>query len=116
MEQTYYELLRVSQDAPQEVIHAAYRALMVSFPRHPDLGGDEETAVQINLAFETLSDPRKRARYDQELTSRHPQAPGKGERRRAERFDTEGTISYCLGHDNRWYVAHLKDLSSLGMR
>lgn len=36
---------------------------------HPDLGGDHWQASLINEAFATLSDPTKRARYDQGLST-----------------------------------------------
>jgi curved DNA-binding protein CbpA len=38
---------------------------MSTMRRHPDLGGDHETAALINEAYETLSDPAKRAVYDE---------------------------------------------------
>lgn len=65
----YYELLGVSADAPNEVIKAAYRALSKKY--HPDVCTDipnsEELMQQINAAYDTLSDPQKRMRYDREL-------------------------------------------------
>lgn len=55
-------------DAPPEVIRAAYRALIVL--HHPDAGGSHERAVQINAAWNVLSDPDARARYDATLPPR----------------------------------------------
>jgi hypothetical protein len=50
------------------VIQAAYRALARS--RHPDINRDpdaEDQMRRLNVAYQTLSDPVRRARYDEEL-------------------------------------------------
>lgn len=115
----YYELLRVSRTAPAEVIHAAYRTLMATLRKHPDLGGDTEEAYLINEAYEILSDPEKRTRYDAGLKRTpyaEPQRKSGEERRRAPRRDIDAPVSYCLDHDERWYSARAKDLSTVGMR
>ncbi|MGN1069436.1 MAG: molecular chaperone DnaJ [Candidatus Fimadaptatus sp.] len=63
----YYEVLGVDKTASDEEIKRAYRTLAKKY--HPDLnGGDKECEVkfkEVNEAYETLSDPQKRARYDQ---------------------------------------------------
>ncbi|MBM4428681.1 MAG: J domain-containing protein, partial [Chloroflexi bacterium] len=59
--------LKVSRDAPQEVIKAAYRILSKKY--HPDLhpADIEATRVMglINVAYEVLSDPIKRKEHDE---------------------------------------------------
>jgi len=60
----YYRILHVQPDAPDEIIRACYRTLMTKLRRHPDLGGDHATATNINEAYAVLSDPAKRAAYD----------------------------------------------------
>ena len=68
MAKTYYEILQVLPDASAEVIRAAYRSLSAKY--HPDKDGSKEAAelfAQIQLAFETLSDADRRARYNAEL-------------------------------------------------
>lgn len=60
----YYRVLHVQPDAPAEIIRTSYRTLMQRLRMHPDLGGDHWNAALINEAFETLSDPVKRATYD----------------------------------------------------
>ncbi len=62
----YYEVLGISKDATADEINKAYRKLSKKY--HPDLNhepGAEEKFKEINEAYETLSDPDKRARYDQ---------------------------------------------------
>ena len=71
----YYRLLQVQPDAPFEVIRASYRALMRELKHHPDLGGDHWNAKVLNLAFETLGDNEKRARYDKELFKQYTKNP-----------------------------------------
>jgi molecular chaperone DnaJ len=63
----YYEILGVNRDADAEDIRKAYRKLAVKF--HPDKNpGDkhaEEKFKELGEAYEALSDPQKRAAYDQ---------------------------------------------------
>ena len=63
----YYRILHVQPDAPVELIKASYRTLMHKMKHHPDLGGDHETAVIINEAYDTLTDAKKRKAYDAKL-------------------------------------------------
>jgi hypothetical protein len=60
----YYRVLHVQPDAPDEIIRSSYRTLMTTLRRHPDLGGDHLTATAINEAYAVLSNPAKRAAYD----------------------------------------------------
>ena len=59
----YYRVLHVQPDAPVELIKASYRTLMHKMKRHPDLGGDHETAVIINEAYDTLIESSRRRNY-----------------------------------------------------
>jgi molecular chaperone DnaJ len=63
----YYEVLGVSRGATDDEIKKAYRKLAVKF--HPDKNsGDkssEEKFKEIGEAYEALSDPQRRAAYDQ---------------------------------------------------
>jgi curved DNA-binding protein CbpA len=67
----YYRLLQVQPDAPTEIIRASYRTLMRELKKHPDLGGSTWDASLLNEAYETLSDPARRAAYDEELFVRY---------------------------------------------
>jgi curved DNA-binding protein CbpA len=65
---TLYDVLQVSPWCEPEVIQAAFRALART--RHPDVNRDpdaEEQMRRLNVAYQTLSDPGRRARYDEEL-------------------------------------------------
>src|SRR5512135_3337543 len=67
----YYRLLQVQPDAPVEIIRAAFRALMLKLKHHPDLGGSALEASDLNEAYEVLTDPERRAAYDNELYLRY---------------------------------------------
>lgn len=73
----HYATLKVSRDAPAEVIQAAYRSLARKY--HPDHGArtpDSEAAMKaINAAYEVLGDPTRRAAYDRDLTHNNVQRP-----------------------------------------
>ena len=62
MNKDYYKILGVDKGANKEDIKKAYREL--SKQHHPDRGGDEEKFKEINEAHSVLSDPEKRAEYD----------------------------------------------------
>ncbi len=61
----YYEALGVPRDADHDTIRRAYRKLARKY--HPDLNSDsdaEERFKELGEAYEVLSDPDKRERYD----------------------------------------------------
>ena len=59
---SHYDTLGVGKSASPEEIKAAYRKLAMK--HHPDRGGDQKKFQQITEAYETLSDPDKKAFYD----------------------------------------------------
>jgi DnaJ-class molecular chaperone len=64
--ENYYKILGVEQNATQEEIKKAFRKM--SLLHHPDKNKNSAESVskfhKINEAYETLSDPEKRKRYD----------------------------------------------------
>ncbi len=60
----YYEVLGVSRDATVEEIRRSYRKKAREL--HPDYAGpeSEEAFKELSVAYETLSDPKKRQMYD----------------------------------------------------
>ncbi len=69
----FYTMLGLSRDASPEEIHRAY--LKAARHLHPDKNvspGDTELFLGAQEAYETLSNPRKRARYDSTLPPEKP--------------------------------------------
>ena len=61
----YYKELGLKQNATRNEIKSAYRLLAKKY--HPDTGGDNEKFLALQLAWETLSDPHKKAIHDKSL-------------------------------------------------
>lgn len=65
MARDFYETLGVSRDADKEELKRAYRRLARKY--HPDVNkepGAEEQFKEVSRAYEILSEPEARARYD----------------------------------------------------
>ncbi len=69
---THYDNLKVTRNAPPEVIRAAYKTLSQKF--HPDRNPDKNDATRaiqiINLAYDVLSDPVKRKEHDEWIATK----------------------------------------------
>jgi curved DNA-binding protein CbpA len=63
----YYVVLGIAEDADEETIRSAFRALARRY--HPDVGaGSSPGAFQrVREAYEALADPERRRRYDRQL-------------------------------------------------
>ena len=61
----HYEVLQISRNAEMETIHRVYKIMAARF--HPDnpRTGNTETFLALKRAYEVLSDPDQRAKYDQ---------------------------------------------------
>ena len=73
----YYELLEISANAQLETIQRVYKMMALRF--HPDnqKTGDISRFLQLNQAYEVLTDPRRRAEYDslREMRNTEPVEP-----------------------------------------
>ena len=59
----YYKILAVPKNADEKTIKSAYRKL--ARKHHPDVNkGSSERFKEISEAYDVLSDPEKRKRYD----------------------------------------------------
>jgi len=75
----FYEALGVSKTADAAEIKKAFRK--AALQHHPDRGGDPEKFKEVSKAHEVLSDPEKRALYDEggeEAVSEGAQGGGPG--------------------------------------
>lgn len=62
--ENYYKILKVVNFADDEVIRASYKALVKKY--HPDINKsvDPNIMVKINAAYDILSNPIEKAKYD----------------------------------------------------
>lgn len=77
MAKDYYEILGVQKNSPKSDIKKAFHKL--AHTHHPDKnGGDDKKFKEVNEAYQTLSDDKKRAQYDQ-FGSEGPSFAGQGQ-------------------------------------
>ncbi len=87
MEKDYYTILQVAPDAEREVIDGAYIRLTQKY--HPDINSSPDAAERmkaINEAYDVLSDPGKRAVYDQARKTTRERDPGTSDKTQDARF------------------------------
>lgn len=82
----YYEILGVPKDAPLLQIKRRYKQLVRKY--HPDVAQDKALAhrlfIQINEAYQTLSDPISRKEYDNKLSQQAERAAARAAAQSAE--------------------------------
>ncbi len=83
-----YQRLGLARGASADEIKRAYRRL--AREHHPDAGGDEEAFKRLTHAYEVLSDPQRRARYD--------------------RFGDDGTASSTAGSGDPFGFGGINDV------
>ncbi|RJT78305.1 J domain-containing protein [Arthrobacter cheniae] len=71
---SYYDVLGVSPEADAKAIKDAYRR--AARTAHPDLGGSAARFHDVAVAYEVLSDPQQRERYDAETGRRRATPSG----------------------------------------
>lgn len=95
---SHYAVLDIKPDAAPDDIKKAYRAMAIK--THPDRGGMTHMFRMVQEAYETLSDPDKRAAYDIQIgLAQDPSEP--------EEADWDGPDS---GHE----AGHVVDEEDLG--
>ena len=96
MKKDYYETLGISETSPSEEIKKVYRKL--AFKYHPDRNpGNKEAETkfkEISGAYYVLSDPKRRAEYDQ---MRRMGGPSTGDYAGAQGFDFEELLKQFSG-------------------
>src|SRR5262249_43611849 len=85
----YYEVLGVSRDVSAQELKSAYRKVALQYhpDRNPGNREAEDKFKEASEAYEVLSDPEKRARYDQ---FGHSQSPFEG-------FGFSGSVNDIFG-------------------
>ncbi|WP_262316461.1 molecular chaperone DnaJ [Lacticaseibacillus parakribbianus] len=97
-EKDYYDILGVSRDADDATIKRAFRQLSKKY--HPDINhepGAEQKFKEINEAYQVLSDPQKRAAFDQYGSADGPQGFGGGQGFGGQGFGGQGFSSQGFG-------------------
>src|SRR5260370_40972295 len=107
--QTPYEVLGVKPDASADEIRTVYRKLAKQF--HPDLNPGkpeaEERFKSISAAYDLLSDPDKRARYDRgEIDETGAERPPRG----YYRGHAEGAQGWRYQPEGEMALSDLEDL------
>ena len=67
MAKNFYQELGVKKNATINEIKSSYRSLVKK--HHPDAGGEKDKFLAIQNAWETLSDPFKKEKYDKQIFS-----------------------------------------------
>ena len=110
MKRDYYEVLGVSRNATDKEIRQAYRRLARKY--HPDVNPNDKTAEakfkEIGEAYEVLSDPEKRAKYDR-YGHNWQQVEAQEEAARRAGFDPSGFQRSSDGFTWHWQTSHADD-------
>ena len=72
MTKNFYKELGLEINATKSEIKSSYRSLVKK--HHPDTGGEKERFLAIQIAWETLNDPIKKEKYDEQLLTLYSQS------------------------------------------
>lgn len=103
MERTLYEVLGLTETATPDQIKKAYRKLAQK--HHPDKDGGDGDGTEFKLvkeAYEVLSDPERRARYDRDGTYRHDGRQTEEERINAFAMNALASLLHRLIEGTEW--------------
>lgn len=94
MTSNYYAILHISADASQAEIKQAYRQLVRL--HHPDLNAQaqDEAIKRLNEAYEVLSNPRKRAAYDEQIRKARERSAAEQRAREPKLTWTQGMVGF----------------------
>ncbi|MCE5314577.1 MAG: DnaJ domain-containing protein [Armatimonadota bacterium] len=97
---TYYEILGLPRDATLVQIKRRYKQLVRKY--HPDVAEDKVMAhrlfIQIQEAYDTLTDPSSRRDYDAKLNSQIPRASSYSSQSASTRQARQEPVGELLGH------------------
>jgi len=109
----YYSILGVNKNAKEEEIKKSFRKLAVKY--HPDKNPSkdaEEKFKEINEAYEVLSDPEKRKKYDQ--YGENWNKIDEEQARRYQQYQQQGSKTYHNeGNGSDFYGYESTDFSDL---
>lgn len=102
----YYDILGVTSGVTKRDLKRAYREM--ARKTHPDMNGgskeSEERFKLVNEANEVLSDPQKRAAYDQQL--RYKESGRKSDSRTGNGASSTGPAESQYAHYEKYYAAY----------
>ena len=99
MPKNYYEVLGVSRTASQEEIKKTYRRMARQY--HPDLNPGDKAAEakfkDIVEAYETLSNPELRKKYDEKSSGETVEKPSQKKSEASSDVFTQGIYDQMMG-------------------
>ena len=100
MPKNYYEVLGVSRTASQEEIKKTYRRMARQY--HPDLNPGDKAAEakfkDIVEAYETLSNPELRKKYDEKSSGETVEKPSQKKSEASSDVFTQDIYDQMMGH------------------
>jgi hypothetical protein len=116
---THYDNLKVTRNAPDSVIRAAYKALMQQY--HPDkYDGAEEQALRItkiiNDAYEILIEPERRAEHDKWIDEQEAKNNNAEFDKAGDTEQQLNNIDYLNYTEHELYGVAAKELTSGNVR